>query len=69
MAKPDEITKVQAVFNPSETDHIVRALDMAIQSGKRAQNSKLVTPEFRPIHERIIAELEAIKVKIRGLVN
>lgn len=61
-----EPLKVQAIFNPSETDHMVRCVELAVTSAKRAQNNSR-NPEFGPIHDKIVAELEALLVKIKGI--
>jgi hypothetical protein len=59
---------VRAVFNPSETDHMLRCVDLALASAKRAYNTTK-QPDFKPIFEKNMNELQALKLKISGLTN
>lgn len=51
------------MFTTNELQTLCDALDMAIQSNKRAQNSKH-NPAFQVVYEKIASELQQLKAKL-----
>lgn len=49
------------MFNETEIEMLNDALDMALTSNKRMQNSK---PKFAAIFQKIDADLNALKIKL-----
>lgn len=63
MAKIETRT-INASFNTAETEHILRSLDQARKSYKRAMTQR---PEFADASERIYNQLNELEMKIRTL--
>lgn len=56
------------MFTEIELQMLNDALDMAITSNKRAQNSK-PNPAFIPVYKKLQDDLNALKIKLNNINN
>lgn len=60
----DKAAKTIATFSREEADLILRSLDLSITSYQRSQKQR---PEFIEVAKRMVDDLTALKLKIKGL--
>lgn len=54
------------MFQPNEMVMLQDALDMIINSNKRAKNSK-TNPMFTPIYDKLISDASELKLKLTAI--